>query len=93
MNSITINDLDESLMQRLKKQAAENGRTPEAEAREILSAAIPQPHPPPENLAEAIRAIFAPLGGMELELPQRATIRETPWFGWQEEWDEPHNNS
>ena len=93
MNSITINDLDDSLMQRLKKRAAQNGRTPEAEAREILRAAIPQPHPPPENLAEAIRAIFAPLGGMELELPQRATIRETPWFGWQEEWDDQHHNS
>ncbi|MCY4545489.1 MAG: plasmid stabilization protein [Gemmatimonadetes bacterium] len=35
---------------------------------------------PPANLAEAIRARFAPLGGIELELPPREPMREPPEF-------------
>lgn len=35
---------------------------------------------PPANLAEAIRAHFAPLGGIELELPPREPMREPPDF-------------
>lgn len=35
---------------------------------------------PPVNLAEAIRARFAPLGGVELELPPREPMRDTPDF-------------
>ena len=35
---------------------------------------------PPANLAEAIRARFAPLGGIELELPPREPMREPPDF-------------
>ena len=34
----------------------------------------------PANLAEAIRARFAPLGGIELELPPREPMREPPNF-------------
>ena len=35
---------------------------------------------PPANLAEAIRARFAPLGGVELELPPREPMRDPPDF-------------
>lgn len=35
---------------------------------------------PPANLAEAIRARFAPLGGLELELPPRGPMRDPPDF-------------
>lgn len=35
---------------------------------------------PPANLAEAIRARFAPLGGIELELPPRGPMRKPPDF-------------
>lgn len=35
---------------------------------------------PPTNLAEAIRARFAPLGGVELELPPREPMRDPPDF-------------
>lgn len=31
---------------------------------------------PPANLAAAIRARFAPLGGVELEIPPRTSMRE-----------------
>ena len=34
----------------------------------------------PANLAEAIRARFAPLGDVELELPPREPMREPPDF-------------
>lgn len=81
MGSITISDLDDGLMERLQERAQGNGRSVEEEAREILAAAEPYVHPPPENLAEAIRALFEPLGGVELELPERARIREAPRFG------------
>ena len=35
---------------------------------------------PPANLAEAIRARFAPLGGEELEIPPRKPMRDPPDF-------------
>ena len=60
----------------------------EEEAREILLTAVPYVHPPPENLAEAIRALFEPLGGVELELPGRGFADDGPWFGWAEEWED-----
>ena len=34
----------------------------------------------PANLAEAIRARFAPLGDIELEIPPRQPMREPPDF-------------
>ena len=45
------------------------------EPRENLSENVP-----PTNLAEAIRAHFAPLGGVELEIPPRTPMREPPDF-------------
>ncbi|MCY3555709.1 MAG: hypothetical protein OXH56_10350 [Gemmatimonadetes bacterium] len=35
---------------------------------------------PPANLAEAIRARFAPLGCVELEIPPRESMRDPPDF-------------
>ena len=35
---------------------------------------------PPANLAEAIRARFAPLGGVELDIPPRDPMGEPPDF-------------
>ena len=52
----------------------------EDEARDILAAAGNRQPPLPANLAAAIRARFAPLGGLDLpELP-REPIREPPTF-------------
>jgi hypothetical protein len=36
---------------------------------------------PPRNLAAAIRARVAPLGGADLDLPTREPMREPPHFG------------
>jgi plasmid stability protein len=65
MASITIRNLDESVKRRLKVRAAENGRSMEEEARQILSEGVLVNKKEP-NLLEAIRAIVEPAGGIEL---------------------------
>ena len=58
-----------------------HGRSMEAEARRILSEAVAGDRDQPEpNLAEAIRRRFAPLGGVDLELPPREFVDEPPSF-------------
>ena len=53
----------------------------EEEARQLLTTALKEePQRPPMNLAEAIRSRFAPLGGVELEIPPREMGREPPDF-------------
>lgn len=81
MATMTIRDIDNDLQARLRVQAARHGRSEEEEARDILRTAL---SPEPEtaaSLVEAIRARFAPLGGVELELPPREPLRKPPDFG------------
>ena len=78
MVSITIRELDDEVKARLCLRTAEHGRSMEEEARAILREAVCRQ--PPESLASAIRARFAPLGGVELELPPRGPMREPPSF-------------
>jgi len=53
----------------------------EAEARTILSEAVASEREQPEpSLAEATRRRFAPLGGVDLELPPRELVGEPPSF-------------
>ena len=80
MASITVRNLDDGLKRRLRIRAAEKGRSMEEEARDILRAALYREPPEPENLASAIRARFAPLGGVELEAPRRSPMRNPPRF-------------
>jgi len=80
MASITIRNLDEGIKQRLRIRAAEHGRSMEEEARDILRLAMAQ-NAPPRDLAAAIRARIAPLGGVDLDLPKRDAMREPPRFG------------
>ena len=80
MASMTIRNLDDDTQQRLRIQAAEHGRSMEEEAREILRSALAEPAPP-TNLANTIRARFAPLGGVELDIPPREPMREPARFG------------
>ena len=79
MASITIRNLDDEVKTRLRVRAAENHRSMEEEARQILREAVGRNHPP-RNLASAIRARIAPLGGVDLELPPREPGREPPSF-------------
>ncbi len=80
MASITVRNLDDGLKRRLRIRAAENGRSMEQEAREILKAALEDEEAPVKNLGSAIRARFAPLGGVELEIPPRQPMRDPPRF-------------
>jgi antitoxin FitA len=78
--SITIRNLEDDLKHRLRVRAAEHGRSMEEEARDILRQVVGE-GAPPRNLAAAIRARVAPLGGVDLDLPTREPMREPPRFG------------
>ena len=84
MASITIRNLEEATKRRLKVRAAENGRSMEQEAREILRSALRQnPQQQPKTgaeLVEAIRRRFAPLGGIELEPFPDEPVRDPEWL-------------
>ncbi len=80
MASITIRNLDEGVKRRLRVRAAGNGRSMEAEARDILGRSVGV-SPPQKGLGRAIHARFAALGGVELELPERGPMRPPPEFG------------
>jgi antitoxin FitA len=58
-------------------RAARNGRSMEEEARLLLSEALEKERKAvPGNLADKIRGLFEPLGGIELELPPREMVGE-----------------
>jgi plasmid stability protein len=82
MLNVTIRDIDEETARKLEERAAAHGRTVEAEARDILSAALTgaKPERVPGNLYDAIRAIVEPIGGIELEPFPRQPVREPPTF-------------
>lgn len=83
MASITIRNLDDDLKKRLRLRAAEHGRSMEEEVRDILRDVLAKP---PErgstglDLFNEMRALFEPLGGVELEIPPREPGREPPDF-------------
>jgi antitoxin FitA len=79
MASITIRRLDEALKAKLRLHAARQGRSMEDAVREILKAALAESSRRPANLADAIRRRFAPLGGVEVSLPPRETLRDPPF--------------
>ncbi len=76
MTSITIRRLPESAKRKLKIRAAQHGRSMEQEAREILQGELAKPSKAPQDLFKAIRQIFEPLGGVDLEIPPREPIPE-----------------
>lgn len=79
MASIIVRDLEKGVKKRLRTRAARHGRSMEEEVRSILREAVER-ETGEENLAAAIQAHFAPLGGVELELPPRGPMREPPKF-------------
>jgi antitoxin FitA len=81
VSSITIRNLDPGIKERLRVRAAENGHSMEAEVRQILQKALKgSERPPGRDLYARIQARFAPLGGIDLELPAREPTREPPRF-------------
>jgi plasmid stability protein len=79
MASITIRNLDDDVKRRLRIRAAGHGRSMEEEAREILREVVGEARRS-QNLAAAIRARVAPLGGVDLGLPPREPMRDPPAF-------------
>ncbi len=77
---VTVRGLAPELKARLRIRAAHNARSMEAEARAILESALSLPEEDPTDLAAFARNLFTPLGGVELELPTRAPLREPPIF-------------
>jgi plasmid stability protein len=84
MDTLTIPNVDDNLKQRLKLRAAKHGQSIEVEAGDILRSALggsaSAQVPVTGNIADAIRAIVEPLGGIELEIAPRKPIREPPKF-------------
>jgi plasmid stability protein len=82
MATLTIRNLDEKVKRRLQVRAALNGRSMEAEVREVLSdLAASSPAAPRQGLGTAIHNLFAPLGGVELQVPpRRKSHRQIPTF-------------
>ena len=79
MASITIRNLEAETKRKLKIRAAMNGRSMEQEAREILKSALAQTPKRKANLAERVREIFRPMGGVDLERLPREPIRDPDW--------------
>jgi antitoxin FitA len=68
--SLVIRDLDDEVKTRLRVQAAEHGRSMEAEARAILAHAV-RARPRPRGLGSYIRDHVVGGHGVELDLPPR----------------------
>ena len=70
MATLVIRDLDDRVKARLRVQAAEHGRSMEAEARAILGAGVHSQRPA-RGLGSYIRDMFAEIGGVDLDIPAR----------------------
>lgn len=81
--SLTIRNLDDATKAQLRLQAARHGRSMEEEARTILRQAVGVPAHVSGGLGlgSRIHAHFAALGGVELDLPVRASMAEVHVFG------------
>ena len=84
MANITIRNLATDTKRKLKIRAAMNGRSMEQEAREILKSALAQTAKKKANVAERIREIFGPLGGVELERLPRELMPDPDWVAERE---------
>ncbi|MCY4542979.1 MAG: plasmid stabilization protein [Rhodobacteraceae bacterium] len=79
MESVTDHNLDDHAKARQGVRAADNGYSIGEDAR-LTSRNAVESKTSRLNLASAIRARIAPLGGVELELPVREAGREPPTF-------------
>ena len=79
MASLTIRNLEDEVKTALRVRAAQQGHSMEEEAREILRNAVGRA-PAGGDLGARIRALFEPLGGVDLPIPPREPMREPPNF-------------
>lgn len=70
--AISVRDLDETVRERLRVRAARNGRSMEAEIREILTAAVSEPEPRMDLFVTLLER-FGELGGVDMVVPARTS--------------------
>jgi antitoxin FitA len=70
--AVSIRNLDDRVKERLRVRAARHGRSMEAEVRAILTDAVSEQGEAP-GLFDAILQRFGTAGGVDLDLPSRAT--------------------
>lgn len=82
MSTLTIRNLEEDVKLALRRRAVEHGLSLEAEVRRTLGEAVRDSGRPKTGaeLLRRIRARVEPLGGIDLELPARETVRDPPDF-------------
>lgn len=79
MATLTIRGLDDEIKARLRVRAARHGRSMEAEVRSMLEEALPATRAS-GGLGSRIRARFATVGGVELDLPDRSEMPRAASF-------------
>lgn len=72
MAALSIRNIDDEVVDRLRVRAAHNGRSMEAEARAILAEAVGAE--PDEGLFGALLDAFGVDNGVDLELPARDAV-------------------
>jgi len=77
MAAVTVRNLDDQVKERLRLRAAVHGRSMESEIRAILAEAVSVPGDEDE-LFSTLLDRFGSLGGVELDLPHRATPVRSP---------------
>jgi antitoxin FitA len=71
MSTLTIRNLEPAIKDKLRMSAAAHGRSMEEEVRTILRNALAQPTPP-GGMGSRLRSRFTAIGGVDLNLPERA---------------------
>jgi len=78
MSTLTIRNVEPAVKEQLRLRAARNGRSMEAELRNILVDAMGGERGREINLAEAIRRRFAPFGGVDGLEPHPPVMVDEP---------------
>lgn len=81
MASITIRNLSDQIKERLRRQAARQGISLEAYARQILQQASSAETPGPLDLLSLAQTYFGAKNGVDLPLPERGSKRKAVDFG------------
>ena len=78
--TFTIRNVEPALKARLRVRAARNGRSMEAELRQILRETLTAETSQDVNLAEAIQRRFSPFHGVDVEVHPPVPVGEPPSF-------------
>ena len=89
MATLVIRNVEDAVHSRLKELAVSHGHSMEEEVRLILrGSTAARPPDPAVSWVDALRALFEPLGGLDLPEIPREPPREQPDFSGPE-WDPP----